>query len=195
MFADVSPLAPSSKDEAHVLSSSSLSSQSSSSCLDHLSLFPHCLPHTHHHFSILIITSPSLSPCLLFLPIAFPAATSSITLIFPSFSSPQFPIYPDPFPVALLAFPNSDRASLEHIQEPYLHLTSRLLSGFRVLLGCSLGILELDAIYKCVTSSSLVKTTRLLSRMSWRPLKKRQCLPNIYSSKCTCGTLPCLVTH
>ena len=57
------------------------------------------------------------------------------------------------------------------------------------------GILELDAIYERVTGSSLVKTTGLLSRMSQRLPKKSQCLPNIYSSKCTCGTLPCLVAH
>ena len=58
---------------------------------------------------------------LLSLPASCPATTRSIALALPSCSSPWFPVYPDPFPVASPAFPNSDRALLEHIQEPYLH--------------------------------------------------------------------------
>ena len=72
-------------------------------------------------FPMLVGTSLFLSLRLLSLPVSCPATTRSIALTFPSRSSPWFPIYPDPFPVASPAFPNSDRASLEHIQEPYLH--------------------------------------------------------------------------
>ena len=78
-----------------------------------------------HHFPIifpmLVVTSPFLLLHLLSLPASCPATTRSIALALPSCSSPWFPVYPDPFPVASPAFPNSDRASLEHIQEPYLH--------------------------------------------------------------------------
>ena len=70
---------------------------------------------------MLVVTSPFLLLRLLSLPVSCPATTRSIALAFPSCSSPWFPVYPDPFPVASPAFPNSDRASLEHIQEPYLH--------------------------------------------------------------------------
>ena len=72
-------------------------------------------------FPGLVVTSPFLLLRLPSLPVSCPATTRSIALAFPSCSSPWFPAYPDPFPVASPAFPNSDRASLEHIQEPYLH--------------------------------------------------------------------------
>ena len=72
-------------------------------------------------FPVLVITSPSLLLHLLSLPVSCPATTRSIALAFPSHSSPWFPVYSDPFPIASPAFPNLDRASLEHIQEPYLH--------------------------------------------------------------------------
>ena len=81
-------------------------------------IIPRCFPIV---FPVLIVTSLFLLLCLLSLPVSCPATTRSIALAFPSHSSPWFPIYPDPFPVASLAFPNSDRTSLEHIQEPYLH--------------------------------------------------------------------------
>ena len=72
-------------------------------------------------FPMLIVTFPFLLLHLPSLPVSCPATTRSIALTFLSCSSPWFPIYPDPFPVASPAFPNSDRAPLEHIQEPYLH--------------------------------------------------------------------------
>ena len=72
-------------------------------------------------FPVLVVTSPFLLLHLPSLPVSCPATTGSVTLALLSCSSPWFPVYPDPFPVALLAFPNSDRAPLEHIQEPYLH--------------------------------------------------------------------------
>ena len=72
-------------------------------------------------FPMLVITSLFLLLRLPSLPVSCPATTRSIALAFPSHSSPWFPVYPDPFPVASPAFPNSDRVSLEHIQEPYLH--------------------------------------------------------------------------
>ena len=81
-------------------------------------IISHCFPIV---FPVLVITSLSLSLCLPSLPVSCPATTRSIALTFPSCSSPWFPVYPDPFPVASPAFPNSDRVSLEHIQEPYLH--------------------------------------------------------------------------
>ena len=72
-------------------------------------------------FPGLVVTSLFLLLRLPSLPVSCPATTRSIALAFPSCSSPWFPAYPDPFPVASLAFPNSDRVSLEHIQKPYLH--------------------------------------------------------------------------
>ena len=88
-------------------------------------------------FPMLVVTSPFLLLRLPSLPVSCPATTRSIALAFPSCSSPWFLVYPDPFPVASPAFPNSDRASLEHIQEPYLHpdlqATLRLRSSYRVV--------------------------------------------------------------
>ena len=86
-------------------------------------------------FPVLIVTSPFLSLHLPSLPVSCPATTRSIALAFPSCSSPWFPIYPDPFPVALLAFPNSDRAPLEHIQEPYLHPDLQAILWLRSAIG------------------------------------------------------------
>ena len=92
--------------------------------------FPPAISHpviliVSHHFPIvfpmLVVTSPSLLLCLLSLPVSCPATTRSIALTFPSHSSPWFPVYSDPFPIASPAFPNLDRVSLEHIQEPYLY--------------------------------------------------------------------------
>ena len=112
------------------------------------------VPIVPRRFPMLIVTSPFLLPRLLSLPVSCPATTRSIALAFPSRSSPWFPIYKDPFPVASPAFPNSDRASLEHIQEPYLHpdlqATLRLWSairlfsvlGGRVALTVVVGIVE-----------------------------------------------------
>ena len=45
------------------------------------------------------------------------------------------PTYPDPFPVASPAFPNSDRVSLEHIQEPYLHPDLQATLRLRSVIG------------------------------------------------------------
>ena len=96
-------------------------------------IISHCSPII---FPMLIVTSPSLSLCLLSLPVSCSATTRSIALASPSCSSPWFLIHLDPFPVTLLAFPNSDRASLEHIQEPYLHpnlqATLQLWSAIRL---------------------------------------------------------------
>ena len=91
-------------------------------------------------FPVLIVTSPFLLLRLPSLPVSCPATTRSIALAFPSCSSPWFLVYPDPFPVASPAFPNSDRVSLEHIQEPYLHpdlqATLRLRSVIGLFTGC-----------------------------------------------------------
>ena len=90
-------------------------------------------------FPVLVVTSPFRLLRLPSLPLSCPATTRSIALAFPSCSSPWFPVYPDPFPVASPAFPNSDRASLEHIQEPYLHpdlqATLRLRSAIGLFNG------------------------------------------------------------
>ena len=88
-------------------------------------------------FPMFIVTSLFLLLHLPSLPVSCPATTRSIALTFPSCSSPWFSVYPDPFPVASLAFPNSDRALLEHIQEPYLHpnlqATLQLRSVYQVV--------------------------------------------------------------
>ena len=97
-------------------------------------------------FPVLIITSLFLLLRLLSLPVSCPATTRSITLAFPPCSSPWFPTYPDPFPVASLAFPNSDRASLEHIQEPYLHPDLQATLQLRSTIGLFNGSFSLALI-------------------------------------------------
>ena len=86
-------------------------------------------------FPVLVVTSPFLLLRLPSLPVSCPATTRSIAFAFPSCSSPWFLVYPDPFPVASPAFPNSDRASLEHIQEPYLHPDLQATLRLRSVIG------------------------------------------------------------
>ena len=90
-------------------------------------------------FPVLVVTSPFLLLRLPSLPVSCPATTRSIALAFPSCSSPWFLVYPDPFPVASPAFPNSDRASLEHIQEPYLHPDLQATLWLRSAIGLFTG--------------------------------------------------------
>ena len=101
----------------------------------------------------------------------------SIALAFPSCSSPWFPVYPDPFPVASPAFPNSDRVSLEHIQEPYLHpdlqATLRLQSFiglFNSLMGPSINDLSMAG---CVILSG---TPTRLGKV-WLPIVVKRVIP------------------